>query len=52
MAFNFTCMHCGDLNSAHKDFFNVYLFQFIRGASHLRRGRVLYIMITITKTVV
>ena len=20
MVFNFTCMHCGDLNSAHKDF--------------------------------
>ena len=42
-------MHCGDLNSAHKDFFK---FQFIRGASHLRRGRVLYIVITITNTVV
>ena len=20
MVFNFTCMHCGDLNSDHKDF--------------------------------
>ena len=20
MVFHFTCMHCGDLNSAHKDF--------------------------------
>ena len=20
MVFNITCMHCGDLNSAHKDF--------------------------------
>ena len=25
MGLNFTCMHCGDLNSAHKDFFKVYL---------------------------
>ena len=24
MVFHFTCMHCGDLNSAHK-FFKVYL---------------------------
>ena len=23
--FNFTCMHCGDLNSAHNDFLKVYL---------------------------
>ena len=25
MVFNFTCMHCGDLNSAHKYFLDVYL---------------------------
>ena len=25
MFFYYTCMHCGDLNSAHKDFFKVYL---------------------------
>ena len=52
MVFNFTCMYCGDLNSAHKDFLKCSKFQFIRRASHLRRGRVLFIVITITNTVV
>ena len=52
MVFNFTCMHCGDLNSAHKDFLKCTWFQFIKGASQLRRGRGLYIVITITNTVV
>ena len=25
MVFHFTCMLCDDLNSAHKDFYKVYL---------------------------
>ena len=52
MGFHFTCMHCGDLNCAQKDFLKCTYFQFIKGASQLRRGRVLYIVITITNTVV
>ena len=26
MVFNFTCMHCGDLNSAHKDLYLVSIY--------------------------
>ena len=45
-------MHCGDLNSAHKDALKCTKFKFMKWASQLRRGRVLYIVITITNTVV
>ena len=47
---HFSYMHCGYLISAH-NFFKVN-FQFINGVSQLRRGRVLYIVITISNTVV
>ena len=31
MVFHFTYMHCGDLNSAHKDFKSVLSFNLLKG---------------------
>ena len=38
MVFNFTCMHCGDLNSAHNDFFKVYLVSIYWRSFTIKKG--------------
>ena len=48
----FTCMFCGDLNSADKDYLVELNFNLLKGSQNLKRGRVLYIVIRITNTVV